>query len=212
MASGIICQGCGIEAPTRSVDFRQNIGMLIMRTHKRIKGMLCKNCVHKHFWQTTATTLFLGPWGYISIIVSPIFIINNVVRYLSVIGMPPVPAGATIPVLNDDAIKRLNPYSQAIIDRLNLNEPVESVATDIGKKAGVTPGQVLKYAIALSRQRRSQPPTGGFPVVMPPAKPTPVVPLELEQDFSDVQLLDEPATPQDTEAKPAAEEPKWGMQ
>lgn len=212
MASGIICQGCGIEAPTRAVDFRQNIGMLVMRTHKRIKGKLCKKCVNKHFWQMTATTLFLGPWGYISIVVTPIFIINNLVRYLSVIGMPPVPPGASVPVLNDDAIKRINPYAQTITDRLNLNEPVETVVTDIAGKAGVTPGQVLKFAIAMT-QRKSQAPTGGFPVVTARAKPTPVVPIEVEQDFHGVDLEEPTKFPEPkVEPKAASETPQWGLQ
>jgi len=43
----MICQACGVEAPTKQVEFRQNIGALIMRFHRTIKGQLCKSCVHK---------------------------------------------------------------------------------------------------------------------------------------------------------------------
>ena len=30
----MICQSCGVEAPTKYVAFYQNIGMLVMRTHR----------------------------------------------------------------------------------------------------------------------------------------------------------------------------------
>jgi hypothetical protein len=180
MPSGIICQGCGIEAPTRHVIFLQNIGMLVMRTHRKINGMMCKNCVHKHFWKMTTTTLFLGPWGYISIIVSPFFILNNLVRYLGCLGMPAVPPGASVPILTDKAIAQLRPFAGTIADRLNTNEQLVDVANDIARRARVTPGQVVKYVIALSQQNRQQPRTGGFPVVQ--NKPMPVLPIEADAD------------------------------
>jgi hypothetical protein len=175
MASGIICQDCGIEAPTRKVCFYQNIGMLVMRTHRRVDGMLCKKCVNKHFWKMTLTTLFLGPWGVISLIVAPIFIINNLVRYLGVVGMPAVPADAKVPVLTEQAAAQMSPFVNEIGERLGKSEPLVDIANDLAPKAKVTPGQVVKYVVALSKQGPPKPPpplpTGGFPVVMPPAAP-----------------------------------------
>ena len=179
MASGIICQSCGIEAPTREVDFHQNIGALVVRFRRRVNGMLCKRCVHKHFWKMTGTTLLLGPWGYISVIIAPCFIINNVVRYLMVIGMPPVPPGAAVPTLDQNAIAQLQPLTPKLIERLNNKEPLATVATGIAQEARVTPGQVVKYVVALSQSNvPAAPPPGprGFPVRLAP--PMPVLPVE----------------------------------
>ncbi len=82
------CQSCGAIAPTRYVDFKQNIGMLVARRHSTVAGNLCKPCVHQHFWKMTGTTLAVGWIGQISIFIAPIFVVNNVVRYVSVLGMP----------------------------------------------------------------------------------------------------------------------------
>jgi len=82
------CQICGCNAPTKNVEFRQNVGALIMRFHKTLRGELCKSCINQHFWKMTLITLFLGPWGVISLIMTPIFIIMNTVQYLSSLSLP----------------------------------------------------------------------------------------------------------------------------
>jgi hypothetical protein len=138
----MICQVCGVEAPTRYVAFYQNIGALVMRFSKSIEGNLCKSCIHKYFWEFTTINFFLGWWGMISIVVTPFFIINNVGRYLFCLGMQPVQEGATAPRLTDDAIGRLKPYTRQIFDRIGEKESLDSVAEDIAALAGVTPGQV----------------------------------------------------------------------
>ncbi|HZK83022.1 MAG TPA: hypothetical protein VFC46_18200 [Humisphaera sp.] len=95
----ILCQSCGLEAPTKFVEFNQNIGMLLARQRSFIKGNLCKNCVHSHFWKKTLVTLGIGWLGTISLILAPVFIIMNVVHYLASLGMPTVPPGAIKPFL-----------------------------------------------------------------------------------------------------------------
>ena len=82
------CQVCGADAPVKYVEFHQNIGALVMRFHKSIKGNLCKSCIHSKFWPMTMTTLGIGWLGTISIILAPIFVINNTVRYLGCLTMP----------------------------------------------------------------------------------------------------------------------------
>jgi hypothetical protein len=77
-----LCESCLRAAPTKQVEFYQNIGALVMRFHKTLKGNLCRQCIDKYFWEYTLYTLFLGWWGVISFIVTPIFLVNNVVRYL----------------------------------------------------------------------------------------------------------------------------------
>jgi hypothetical protein len=163
---GIICQGCGIEAPSKYVEFHQNIGMLVMRQTSCIKGNLCKNCVHSQFWKRTLTTVGIGWLGTISFIIAPIFVLMNVVRYLGALGMPAVPAGAAAPILNDHAIAKLGPHFAEIVDRINRNEPINAVATDVASRAGVTPGQLILYvrAIAANARQNQVQKTYGFPV------------------------------------------------
>jgi len=84
------CQACGSQAPTRYVEFHQNIGALVVRFRRSIKGELCKGCIHSNFWSMTMTTLCVGWLGTISIIIAPIMIINNVVRYVPCLGLPKV--------------------------------------------------------------------------------------------------------------------------
>ena len=148
----MICQSCGIEAPTRKAFFVQHIGAIVMFFHKRIGGLMCRNCVSKYFRQYTLTTLFLGWWGVISLFATPVVLLINIVNYFRVWGLAPVPAGASVPLLTDDAIRRLNPLAQTLIDRLNKGEKIDRVAPDIGAQAAVTPGQVLRYVQALVAQ------------------------------------------------------------
>lgn len=81
------CQVCGSLTPTKYVEFYQNIGMLVMRQSSSIKGNLCKKCINREFKKRTLTTLFLGWWGMISFFLTPIYLINNIGRFVPTIGM-----------------------------------------------------------------------------------------------------------------------------
>jgi hypothetical protein len=152
----MICQTCGVEAPTKYVAFSQNIGAVFMRFHKSIKGRLCKNCVHQHFWSMTGTTLVLGWWGTISFIVTPFFLLNNIGRYALCLGMPPVPAGATVPQLTDDAVERIGPFAQSLFDRLNRGDDFDKVVLAAAGAAGVAPAQVILYVRAVIEAHQGQ--------------------------------------------------------
>jgi hypothetical protein len=145
----MICQSCGVEAPTRHVAFYQNIGALVVRFHKAVEGDLCKACIHRYFWKFTATTFFLGWWGTISLFVTPFFLLNNVGRYLFCLGMKPVPPDARPPQLTDEVIEKIRPYTVELVGRLNEGGKFEEVAEDVAHLAGVTPGQVVYYVRAL---------------------------------------------------------------
>jgi hypothetical protein len=175
---------CGIEAPTTHVEFHQNIGMLVMRRHNYIKGNLCKSCIHKNFAKMTGTTLILGPWGTISLVLAPIFIINNLIRYLRVLGMPAVPPTARIPKLSQAEISRLQPLAAGIFERLNRKEPLVNIAGDISRKARVTPGQVVKYVVTLSKQGHVPSPATGAAAFRPATNnmPAPQEPIPMERD------------------------------
>src|SRR6266516_3004143 len=76
------CQGCGAVGPTTLVDFRKNIGALVVPFNHEISGALCKKCVDRYFWSYTLTTLFLGWWGLISFFITPFNIFTNVAQYV----------------------------------------------------------------------------------------------------------------------------------
>jgi hypothetical protein len=165
----VICQACGIEAPTRRVEFHQNIGALVMRFHQTIKGDLCKSCVHRKFWKVTLVNLTLGWWGVISLLMTPIFIVMNIVRYGSCLGMPPVPPRAARPVLTDELIAAMRPHAGQLIERLKAGEDLGKIATDIAGASGATPGQALLYLRTLIQtakrnalQQANPPPAGNL--------------------------------------------------
>jgi hypothetical protein len=81
------CQRCGRQAPTKSVTFMQNVGVVIMRFPKQVSGMLCKRCISSCFWSMTTITLFFGWWGVISFFYSLISIPNNVINYLGALSL-----------------------------------------------------------------------------------------------------------------------------
>lgn len=145
----MICQSCGVEAPTRYVSFHQNIGALVMRFSKSIEGRLCKNCIHRHFWSLTGTTLFLGWWGIISMIITPFLLLNNVIRYALCLPMAPVPPGAVPPVLTECAAQQIEPHGQQLFDSLNHGEDLDAAATRIAAISGTTPAQVILFVRAV---------------------------------------------------------------
>jgi hypothetical protein len=152
----MMCQCCGVEASTKYVEFYQNIGALFVRFHKAIKGNLCKSCINKYFWEFTLITLTLGWWGTISFFLTPFFILNNLIRYLGTLKLQPVPAGAVAPTLTQDAIDRLNTYTDELVSRINGGEKLEQVVQSVAPRVGVTPGQVFLYVHALYQTKKEQ--------------------------------------------------------
>ena len=82
------CQLCGRHAPVKQVSFMQNIGMLVIRFPKSIKGWLCKRCISSCFWRMTTITFFLGWWGIISFFYSLVSIPMNIINYLGALSLP----------------------------------------------------------------------------------------------------------------------------
>ena len=77
------CQSCGSMRSTAHVSFHRNVGMLVIRRTYKIEGNLCKSCIRKHFGEFMVKNLLLGWWGTISLIVTPIYAIQNVASYFS---------------------------------------------------------------------------------------------------------------------------------
>jgi len=152
----MICQACGVEAPTKYVSFHQNIGMLVMRQSRSVSGNLCKSCIHSNFWQLTGITFFLGWWGAHSIIITPFLLLNNIGRYMFCLFMEPVPPGAQPPQLTDSDIEKLQPYVHEIFDRLGRDEELPAITADVSRLTGLTPGQIVIYIQAVVRSMESQ--------------------------------------------------------
>jgi HEAT repeat protein len=91
----MICKCCGVKAPTKYVEFYQNIGAFFVRHHKAVKGNLCKSCINKYFWEFTLINLTLGWWGTISFFITPFLILNNLIRYLGTLKLKGVSNSTT---------------------------------------------------------------------------------------------------------------------
>lgn len=144
-----ICHCCATEANTKYVEFHQNIGALVLRFSKSMKGHLCKDCIKKYFWEFTLVNITVGWLGLISLIIAPIYTVMNIFHFLSSRGLEPVPATSKRPVLTQTAINALQPYAQHMIQRLKGREQVETIASDLEPRCGVTPGQVALYMRAM---------------------------------------------------------------
>jgi hypothetical protein len=77
------CQHCGNMRQTAHVIFQRNVGMLVIRRSYKLQGNFCKSCVRKSFGDFMVKNLLLGWWGTVSLIITPIYAIQNVVSYTS---------------------------------------------------------------------------------------------------------------------------------
>lgn len=77
------CQLCGMIRQTIRVTFARNIGMLVVHREKKITANMCKTCLRKNFWEYTGKNLVFGPWGVVSLLLTPIYLVTNTVSYIS---------------------------------------------------------------------------------------------------------------------------------
>jgi hypothetical protein len=75
------CQICGSDKTTVFAEFSGNIGALIMRFERSIRGYMCRICMGRQFWKFTAMNFFLGWWGVISFFVTPFYLVINTIVY-----------------------------------------------------------------------------------------------------------------------------------
>jgi hypothetical protein len=83
------------------VHLQRNIGLLVARLTASVRGRLCKACITRYYWQYFFINLFLGWWGLISFILTPILLISNTVYFIKSRklsdGLPLPPVGTTLP-------------------------------------------------------------------------------------------------------------------
>jgi len=76
------CRLCQQMRATRSVTFHRNVGMLVARRQYSVKGDFCKSCIHRKFWEFQGKNILLGPWGVVSLLLTPILLVMNTGTYL----------------------------------------------------------------------------------------------------------------------------------
>ena len=75
------CQGCRNMRQLQLVTYFRNVGMLFVRRTITIRGNFCRECIHKRFWEFAGKNVLLGPWGMISLVVTPLYLIQNTWTY-----------------------------------------------------------------------------------------------------------------------------------
>jgi hypothetical protein len=78
------CQVCGTTRQTSEVKFHDNRGMIVWRQTRSSQENMCKSCMRSRYWEYMEKNLLLGPWGIISAIVAPIYMVTNKVIYVLV--------------------------------------------------------------------------------------------------------------------------------
>lgn len=141
----MICTNCGREAPTALVSFHQTIGMLFARSEKEINGKLCKDCIHRCFWHFTVKTLCLGWWAPFSLVLTPFYVLGNILTYCTSLWFSPVPPDAKRSELSEDDVARLQVQTQRVIDAINDGKPVHEVAENLATQEGVSSGQAILF-------------------------------------------------------------------
>ena len=157
------CQACGRNAPTKYVEFYQNIGMLVLRSMRSVRGNLCKRCIKKYSLKLTGLTLLTGWWGMISAVINPFLIINNLFRYFASLGMADGGEVAAGPMVTTQAARPivvgsspppappsgLSAYRQDIVLRLRGGQTPAQIAAYVAPLAGVPTATVQAYAESL---------------------------------------------------------------
>jgi hypothetical protein len=82
------CELCGARGPVLHVHYHQNTGMLMMRRYHGVNALCCRSCSAHLFAKMTLHNLVLGWWGMISMVLTPLFIVNNIAYVLASFTLP----------------------------------------------------------------------------------------------------------------------------
>lgn len=111
------CQACQAQALLVDVHYRQNTGMLVQRRVRSVQGSLCRGCSLRFGRNMTLHNLVLGWWGYISMVVNPLFIIGNLFHLGNTLALPPHDAdvAASLDVQREYALNLLATKDEATV-------------------------------------------------------------------------------------------------
>ncbi len=158
------CENCGCQAPTCYVEFYQNIGALIMRFSKSIKGNLCKSCINEHFVKFTLITAAVGLAGDDLVARDALFLVNNIVYYCLALKLkrvqakaPVLPSAHPTMSLTPRDESRLEPFRGEIQTRLNSGEDLNRITFSVGPRAGLSAVQVELFIEKMKTSGSSRP-------------------------------------------------------
>jgi hypothetical protein len=151
----MVCQDCGIDAPTKRVTFVAIVGFIVAFWWSTSAGHFCKSCIHRHFWELTLRTVVGGWWGVLSMVATPLILLSNTAQYVHCcVTLKAVPPGATRPQLTPEAIRRLRPFAQSIAANLKNGVKAVVIASRLGPVADVTPAQVMLFIWTKEHERQ----------------------------------------------------------
>lgn len=81
------CTYCG-SLPTAWVDFHAHHGYVLLRRTVTFSGPFCRDCGIATFRKSTARTLVAGWWGYFSVLITPWYLITNLLHRGKVAKLP----------------------------------------------------------------------------------------------------------------------------
>lgn len=141
----MVCQACGREGPTRQVEFYRHVGLIVIGLTKSMKGELCRSCSRKYFRDYTLITLVAGWWGVISVFITPLFLMNNVMSYRRWSSERQAPATEL-----ESAVRvELLPQVDYILTRLKNGEDPAQIAKDVSINTGVPVEQAALFIKSL---------------------------------------------------------------
>jgi hypothetical protein len=129
------CEVCGTRSPVLAVRYYQNTGMLIMRQSRHFHALACRSCSAQLFVRMTLHNLVLGWWGMISMIVTPLFILNNLGYFLA---SRTLPSGAAL------ATSSLEAHREYALNLLATKDPA-TVVEVLSRTTGASPADVRAF-------------------------------------------------------------------
>jgi hypothetical protein len=135
------CDACGTWAPVMNATYHQNTGMLFMRQHRRASGTFCRACHFRFFWRLTLHTVFLGWWGTISLILTPLFLLNNVGLFLV---SQTLPGGGRVA---EGLLEQRRAYALSLL----ATKPLVTVVEELVKDTGASQEQILEWVEKLKQ-------------------------------------------------------------
>jgi hypothetical protein len=133
------CDACGRHGPVEEVSYHQNTGMLVARESRTVAGTLCRACSTGAFLRMTGHTAVLGWWGTISMIVTPVFILNNLGYFLRSQTLPALAA------IQAHALEGQREYALALL----ATKEREVVVDVIARATGTPPADVAAWLATL---------------------------------------------------------------
>jgi hypothetical protein len=109
--------------------------MLVMRQARTWEGHFCRTCSKSFFWKASIHTFFLGWWGTISLVLTPIFLIGNIANVVRTLSMPKAEA------LNRSALAAKREYAVAMLATKSRATVIDVLAKD----TGATPDEVETF-------------------------------------------------------------------